>query len=70
MSEVAYFVGVSRTTVYAIKKLMNDGEGVNRRTGSDRKTVLDRDTLCGAVRGTASNGISQALTVSQVCDSL
>ena len=45
VSEVANFVGVSRTTVYAIKKRMDDGEGVDRRAGSARKTVVDRDSL-------------------------
>ena len=29
VSEVANLVGVSRTTVYAMKKSMDDGEGVN-----------------------------------------
>ena len=38
-------VGVSRTTVYAIKKRMDDGEGVNRRAGSGRKTVVTRVSL-------------------------
>ena len=37
VSEVANLVGVSRTTVYAIKKHMDDGEGVNRRAGSGWK---------------------------------
>ena len=31
VSDVANLVGVSRTTVYAIKKRIDDGEGVNRR---------------------------------------
>ena len=43
--EVANLVGVSRTTVYAIKERMDDGEGVSRRTGSGRKAVVDRDCL-------------------------
>ena len=50
VSDVANFVGVSRTTVYAIKKRINDGEGVNRRAGIDRKTVVDRDGLRDAIR--------------------
>ena len=41
-SEVANLVGVSRTTVNAIKKHWDDGEGVNRRTGSGRKIVVPR----------------------------
>ena len=53
MSEVVNLVGVSRTSVYTIKKRMDDGEGVNRRAGSGRKTVLDRDRLPDAIRGTA-----------------
>ena len=40
VSEIANLVGVSRTTTYAIKKRMNDGESVNRRAGSSRKTVV------------------------------
>ena len=63
VSEVANLVGVSRTTVCAIKKRIDNGEGVNRRAGSGRKTVVDRDSLGmllkgllrlrNAVRGTA-----------------
>ena len=45
----ANLVGVSRTTVYAIKKHMDDGEGVNRRTGSGQKTVVDHDSLRHAI---------------------
>ena len=45
VTEVANLVGVSRTIVYAIKKLMDDGECVNKRAGSGRKTVVDRDSL-------------------------
>ena len=40
MSEVANLVGVSRTTIYAIKKRMDDGKGVNIRAGRGRKTVV------------------------------
>ena len=53
VSEVANLVGVSRTTVYSIKKRMDDGEGVNRRAGSGRKTVVDRDSLRDAIQRTA-----------------
>ena len=45
VSDIANFVGVSRTTVYSIKKCMNEGEGINRRAGSGRKTVVDRGSL-------------------------
>ena len=45
VSEVANLVGVSRIAVYAIKKRMDDGEGVDRRADSGRKTVVDRDRL-------------------------
>ena len=41
--------GVSHN-VYAIKKLMDDSEAVNRRAGSGRKTVVDRDSLRDAIR--------------------
>ena len=54
VSEVAKLVGVSRTTVYATKKRMDDGVGVNRCAGSGRKTVVDRVRLRDAIRGTAS----------------
>ena len=50
----ALIVGVSRKTVYAIKKRMDDGKGVNRRAGSGQKTVVDRDSLLDAIRETAS----------------
>ena len=33
---------------------MDDGEDINRRAGSARKTVVDRDSLRDAIRGTAS----------------
>ena len=48
-------VGVSSTstTVYAIKKRMDDGEGVNRRAGIGRKAVMERESLRDAIRGTA-----------------
>ena len=52
VSEVANLVGVSRATVYVIKIRM--GEGVNRRAASDRKTVVDRDSLRDAIRGSPS----------------
>ena len=50
VSQVAYIVGESRTTVYAIKKCMDDGEGANRRASSGRKTVMDRDSLWDTIR--------------------
>ena len=43
-SEVANLVGVSRTAVYAIKKRMDDGKDINRRAGSGRVTIVDRDS--------------------------
>ena len=52
--EAANLVGVSRTSVYATKKRLDDGEGVNRRAGRGRKTVVDRNSLRDAIRGTAS----------------
>ena len=54
VSEAANFPVVSRTTVYEIKKRMDDGEGVNRRAGSGFKTVMDHDSLPDAIHGTAS----------------
>ena len=53
LSKVADLVGVSLTTVYSIKKLMDDGEGVNRRTSSGRKSVVDRDSLRDVIRSRA-----------------
>ena len=61
VSEVANLVGVSRTTVYSIKKHMDDGEGINRRAGSGQKTVVDRDSLRDAIR---SSPFSERLEVS------
>ena len=57
MSEVANLAGVSRTTVYAIKKRMDGGKGVNRRAGSGRKMVEDCDSFRDAIRETASLGM-------------
>ena len=45
VSEVANLVGVFRTIVYAIKKRMDDGKGVNRRAGSGHKTVTIHNKL-------------------------
>ena len=63
VSEGAKLAGVSRTTVCAIKKSIDDGESVNRRAGSSRKTVVDRDSLRDAIQGTASKDIPQAVTI-------
>ena len=49
VSEVANLVGVSRITVYAIKKCMNYGKSVNRRTSSGRKTVVDYNRASGGL---------------------
>ena len=51
MSEIAKLVGVSRTPVSAIKESMDDGEVVNRRAYSCRKTVVNRDSLRDAITG-------------------
>ena len=51
--EVANLDGVSRTTVYMIKKRVNDGEGVNRLAGSSRKTVVDRGSLRDDIRSSS-----------------
>lgn len=59
VSEVANLVSVSRTTVYSIKKRMDDGEGVNRRAGSGRKSVVDRDSLRDAIQSSPSTSMRQ-----------
>ena len=59
VSEVANLVRVSRTTVYAIKKRMDDGEGVNRRAGSGRKSVVDRDSLRDAIESSPLTSMRQ-----------
>ena len=61
VSDIANLVGMSRTIVYAIKKRKDDGESINRRTGSDPKTVVGRDSLWDAIRETASNDIEQII---------
>ena len=47
----------SRTTVYALQKRMDDGEGINRRAGSGRKTVVKCNSLRNVIRGTTSDVI-------------
>ena len=47
-------VSQPRTTLYVVKKLMDDGDSVNRRADSGQKTVVDRDSLWVAIRRTAS----------------
>ena len=42
---------------------MDNGEGVNRRVGSGQQTVVNRDSLRNASRGTASNGIPQVVAI-------
>ena len=42
-SDCSHYTGVSRKTVYAIRKRMDYGESVNRGTGNGRKTVVDRN---------------------------
>ena len=59
VSKVAHLVGVSRTTVYAIKMRLDDGEGVNRRAGSCRKTSVERDSLRDAVRSSSRTPMRQ-----------
>ena len=57
-TEVAYLVGVFRTTVYTIRKRMEVGEGVIRRAGSSsRKAVVDRDSLRDAIRSSPSTSM-------------
>ena len=51
VSEISNLVGVPITTVYAIKKHIDNRESVNRRAGSGRKTVVDHDSLLDAIRG-------------------
>ena len=52
VSEAANLVGVCRTAVYSINKLIDDGESVDRRAGSGRKAAEDRDSLRDAFRRT------------------
>ena len=56
-------VGHKVSEIYAIKKGMDDGEGVSRRAGSGRKTVLNRESLQDAIRSSPSNDIPQAAAV-------
>ena len=48
VSEETNLVEVSRTTVYAIRKIRDDGAGINRRAGSRQKTAVNRDSLWDA----------------------
>ena len=59
VSEVANIVGVSVTAVYVIMKRMKDGEGVNRRAGSGRKTVVDHDSLENVVHSNSRTSMRQ-----------
>ena len=49
VSEAANLAGVSRITVYAIKKCMDGGEGANRRVGSSGTTVTIYNSLSTTV---------------------
>ena len=44
------------------RRVFFDDESVNKRAGSGRNTVVDRDSLRDVIRKTASNGILQAVT--------
>ncbi|KAF2355243.1 Cadherin [Trinorchestia longiramus] len=59
VSEVANLVGVFRTTVYTIKKHMDNGEGSNRRAGSGRKSVVDRDSLRDDIQSSPLTSVRQ-----------
>ena len=59
VSEVASLVGVLRTTVNAIKMCMDGGEDVNRRAGSGRRTVVDRDSLRDVIRSSPMTSMRQ-----------
>ena len=53
-SEVANLAEVSCTTVYAIRKRMDDGESVNRCADSGQTTVVDRDSWRDVIRSSPS----------------
>ena len=59
VSKVTNLIRVYRTTIYAMKKRMDDGEVVNRRAGSHRKTVVDRETLRDAIRSSPKTSMRQ-----------
>ena len=61
VSGVAKLVRVSCTTVYAIKKRLDDSEGVNRHAGCGRKTVVDCDSLRDAIRSSPSTTFTHLL---------
>ena len=50
IDQVANSVGLLRTTVSAIKKRMNNNEGVNSCTTIDWKSVVDHNNLRDAIR--------------------
>ena len=66
VSEVANFVGMSRTTVYSIKKPIDSCAGVNRCAGSGRKTVVDCDSLRDAIRSSPRTFIRQHARIVEV----
>ena len=47
VSDVANLVEVFRTNIFAIKKRMDDGEGVNRRAGTGVERLLWIVAACG-----------------------
>ena len=61
VSEVANLVEVSRTTIYPIKKCMDDGEDINRCAGSFQKTVVPR--MASFKQSSPSNSIPQAVII-------
>ena len=49
VSEFTNLVRVSHTTIYSIKKHVDDDEDINRRLGSSQKTVVNCDSLRDAI---------------------
>ena len=63
VGEIANIVGVSRTTVYATKKRMDDSECVKSRAGNGRKTVVHRDSLRDAIRSSPKTSMRARMEI-------
>lgn len=64
---IANELGVSRTTVYAVKDKMEKGDGVERKSGSGRPQKIDHEKVRDAVRAAPTTSMRQHAKSLGVC---